>query len=145
MLAFWLIGFEADSADDSGENCVIELFGDSIGTRSSELSIGVKAHHDPRLHDDMARVALDVDASAWHTYSAAWTTEQVRFLVDDHLVRTVEQGFNYPMQLMVDLFEFHTGEAVDPLEVPQGGRNRPGTRLPAPVTPVVTAQLTSQR
>jgi hypothetical protein len=131
MLAFWLIGFEADSADESGEICVIELFGDSIGTSSSELSVGVKAHHDPRLHDDMARVALDIDASAWHTYSAAWTTEQVRFFVDDHLIRTVEQGFDYPMQLMVDLFEFRTGEAVDPSQYPKVGEIGPvrGYRL----------------
>ena len=58
----WLIGFEEDSPDDSGEICVVELFGDSIGVSSSELSIGVKAHHDPRLTDDMDRVPENLDA-----------------------------------------------------------------------------------
>lgn len=111
MLAFWLVGFEKESPDDSGEICVVELFGDSVGTESSELSIGVKAHHDPRLVDDMARVTMPLDATAWHTYSAEWDADGVRFYVDDELVRTVDQGFEYPMQLMVDLFEFRSAAA----------------------------------
>jgi len=106
MLAFWLIGFEKESSDDSGEICVVELFGDSVGTETSELSIGVKAHQDPRLRDDMARVTVALDATVWHTYSAEWDATRVRFYVDDDLVRAVDQGVTYPMQLMVDLFEF---------------------------------------
>jgi hypothetical protein len=121
MLAFWLIGFEADAPADSGEICVVELYGDSIGTARSELSIGVKAHHDPRLRDDMARVRLDMDASAWHTYSAEWTRDRVRFYVDDDLVRTVDQGMDYPMQLMIDLFEFRTDTMADPSNYPKTG------------------------
>ena len=112
MLAFWLIGYEAESPDDSAEICVVELFGDSIGTTTSTLSIGVKAHHDPRVRDDMARIPLNLDASAWHTYAAAWTRDRVRFFVDDQLVRTVDQGVDYPMQLMVDLFEFRTDDTA---------------------------------
>jgi Glycosyl hydrolases family 16 len=112
MLAFWLIGFEADSSDDSAEICVVELFGDAIGTTTSTVSIGVKAHHDPRMHDDMARIPLELDATTWHTYAAEWTPERVRFYVDDRLVRTVDQGVDYPMQLMVDLFEFRTDETT---------------------------------
>jgi len=106
MLAFWLIGFEADSPYDSGEICVVELFGDSIGPGSSQLSTGIKAHHDPRLVDDMARVPWPVNATDWHTYAAEWTPEHVRFFVDDQHVRTVSQSIDYPMQLMLDLFEF---------------------------------------
>jgi hypothetical protein len=114
LLAFWLIGFEKDSPDDSGEICVVELFGDSVGTETSELSIGVKAHHDPRLRDDMARVTMPLDATAWHTYSAEWDAGRVRFYVDDDLVRSVDQGVAYPMQLMVDLFEFRSAATEGP-------------------------------
>jgi hypothetical protein len=106
ILAFWLVGFEADSPENSGETCVVELFGDSISTTTSEVSVGVKAHHDRRLHDDMARVHLDLDASDWHTYSAEWTELGVSFFVDDDHIRTVGQRIAYPMQVMLDLFEF---------------------------------------
>ena len=47
-----------------------------------------------------------------HAYAAAWTRDRVRFFVDDQLVRTVDQGVDYPMQLMVDLFEFRTEETA---------------------------------
>lgn len=121
MLAFWLVGFEADSPEDAGEICVVELFGDSISTTASELSIGVKAHHDRRLRDDMARLRLDLDASDWHTYSADWGEQSVSFYVDGHHLRTVEQRIDYPMQLMVDLFEFRPDGPVDLSGYPKVG------------------------
>jgi beta-glucanase (GH16 family) len=54
----------------------------------------------------MAEVALAIDATDWHTYGATWTPDAIGFYVDDQLVRTVEQRIDYPLQLMVDLFEF---------------------------------------
>jgi hypothetical protein len=105
MLAFWLVGYE-EAAEDSGEICVAELFGHAIAGDRCRVRVGVKAHNDPRLHEDMAEVELAIDATDWHTYSAAWTPDRVGFYVDDRLVRTVEQRIDYPLQLMVDLFEF---------------------------------------
>lgn len=36
MLAFWLVGFEEESAEQSGEISVAELFGSAIGPRASD-------------------------------------------------------------------------------------------------------------
>jgi hypothetical protein len=118
MLAFWLIGFEA-SPEDSGEICVAELFGNAIGPERSRVNVGVKAHNDPRLTPDMEAVELELDATDWHTYSAEWNPERVRFFVDDRLVRTVHQRIDYPLQLMVDLFEFPDGPERDPAAYPK--------------------------
>jgi glycosyl hydrolase family 16 len=121
MLAFWLVGFEEESPESSGEICVAELFGNAIGPRRSGVRIGVKAHNDPRLRDDMEELALDLDATAWHSYAAEWTPERIRFFVDDRLVRTVNQRIDYPLQLMVDLFEFPQGTGRDPAAYPKVG------------------------
>src|SRR3954452_24354909 len=121
MLAFWLVGFEASSPEASGEICVAELFGHAIGPEGSRVRIGMKAHHDPGLMWEMEDVALDLDATDWHTYGAEWTPERVRFFVDDRLVRTVRQGLDYPLQLMVDLFEFPEGPERDPAAYPKTG------------------------
>jgi hypothetical protein len=118
MLAFWLVGFEA-SPEDSGELCVAELFGNAVGPDRSRVRIGVKAHNDPRLAWDMEEVPLDLDATDWHTYSAEWTSERVRFFIDDELIRSVHQGIGYPLQLMVDLFEFPNGPQRDPTTYPK--------------------------
>jgi hypothetical protein len=83
------------------------------------VRIGVKAHHDPRLHTDMEDVVLPLDATDWHTYSAAWTPERIDFFVDDEPVRTVHQRIDYPLQLMVDLFEFPDGPERDPAAYPK--------------------------
>lgn len=121
MLAFWLVGFEEESAEASGEICVAELFGHAIGPDRSRIRIGVKAHDDPRLRSDMDDVELELDATDWHTYSAEWTPERVRFFVDEQLVRIVRQRIDYPLQLMVDLFEFPDRAERDPAAYPKIG------------------------
>ena len=121
MLAVWLVGFEEDSPDQSGEICIAELYGQRIGATGSAVRLGIKAHHDPRLREDMTDVHLDLDATDWHTYATAWDSEETRFYVDDQLIRTVPQGLDYPLQLMIDLFEFPPDEARDPSAYPKTG------------------------
>ena len=119
MLAVWLVGFEETAPEQSGEICITELYGHAIGSGGSTVRMGIKAHQDPRLREDMADVDLELDATAWHTYAAAWTAQVTRFYVDDRLVRTVPQGLDYPLQLMVDLFEFPAGTERDPAAYPK--------------------------
>ena len=69
----------------------------------------------------MARIPADLDAGQWHDYAAAWDAQRVRFFVDDDLVRTVEQSIHYPLQLMVDLFEFPAGPRRNPDDYPKMG------------------------
>src|SRR3712207_7853323 len=51
------------------------LYGSAVGPGRSTVRLGVKAHHDPRLETDMADVALDLDATDWHSYAAARSEE----------------------------------------------------------------------
>jgi hypothetical protein len=120
MLAFWLVGFE-ETPEDCGELCVAELFGDRIGAAGSRVNVGVKAHHDPRLVDDMRAVDLDLDAREWHEYAVEWDAGRpgITFLVDGAVVHTSQQRLGYPLQLMVDLFEFRDG-------APDGGYPKTG-------------------
>jgi hypothetical protein len=67
----------------------------------------------------MDDVELPIDATDWHTYAAEWSPEGVRFLVDGGVVRTVAQAIVYPLQLMVDLFEFPPGPERDPAAYPK--------------------------
>lgn len=121
MLAVWLVGLEEESPDQAGEICLAELYGDRIGPGGSSVTTGIKAHGDPRLREDMADVPLAIDATGWHTYSAAWTGEATHLYVDDAIVRTLDQGLDYPLQLMLDLFEFPSGPDRDPAAYPKHG------------------------
>ena len=117
-----LVGFEETTPEQSGEICIAELYGHAIGPGGSTVRMGIKAHHDPRLGEDMADIALGIDATDWHTYAAAWTPEETRFYVDDRQVRTLSQGLDYPLQLMIDLFEFPAGPVRDPAAYPKTGQ-----------------------
>jgi hypothetical protein len=121
MLAVWLVGFEEAAPEQAGEICIAELYGHALGPGGSTVRMGIKAHHDPRLREDMADVRLGIDATDWHTYAAAWTAQETRFSVDGRLVRTVPQGLDYPLQLMIDLFEFPAGAVRDPAAYPKTG------------------------
>ncbi|HYI25014.1 MAG TPA: glycoside hydrolase family 16 protein, partial [Thermomicrobiales bacterium] len=106
MVAFYLVGFEDASPDHAGEICVVEIFGNAIGDRETTINTGIKAHHDPNLVDDMATLSLPINGSDWHTYGTEWDEREVRLLVDGTVIRTIPQGFSYPMLLLVSLFEF---------------------------------------
>jgi hypothetical protein len=122
LTAAWLVGFEETSPEDSGEICVVELFGNVIGVHGSQVRTGVKAHHDPRLRTQMQDRVLDLDATDPHTYAAVWDRSRVRIYVDDLLVHTVEQGVTYPLQLMVDLFELPEDEDREPAGYPKSAQ-----------------------
>ncbi len=119
LTAVWLVGVEDSSPEDSGEVCVAELFGRALANDRSQVRLGIKAHHDPRLRTEMMDLVLDLDATQEHAYAAARDEHRLGFLVDDVEVHRVEQGTAYPLQLMVDLFELPVGEQRDPADYPK--------------------------
>lgn len=120
MLGIWLVGFE-ETPEQSGELCLAELFGDAIGPDRSRVRLGVKAHHDPRLTSEVVDVDLPLDASQPHTYAVEWGPSGCRFFVDGDQVHRSSQTLDYPLQLMLDLFEFPRG-ARTPDGYPKVGR-----------------------
>lgn len=111
MVAFWPIGFE-DRPEDSGEICVAEVFGHDIDDEGGWVTVGVKAHHDPRLHDDVERIRVRGDLTQPHDYAVEWTPDRLRFFVDGRWVKTVAQRIDYPVQLMLDVFELPPATGV---------------------------------
>jgi hypothetical protein len=105
MVALWLIGLE-DVPERSGEILVAEIFGRDVTPDRAKVGMGVRRWADPALTDDVVAAEVAVDVRDWHTYSADWTQEHVAFYVDDRLVRVVDQAPDYPMQLMLDIYEF---------------------------------------
>jgi len=108
MVALWLIGYEDDPAR-SAEICVCEIFGRDVGRQRAAVGMGVHPFGDPRIVDDFAAVELPIDARELHVYAAEWTPGRAAFFVDGELVKTVDQAPDYPMQLMLSLYEFPDG------------------------------------
>jgi hypothetical protein len=120
MLGIWLVGFEESGPEDSGELCIAELFGNKLTPSSSTVRVGVKAHNDPRLVDDISDVVLPINATRPHVYTVRWHSDLIEFEVDGAVVKTCHhQRLAYEQQLMIDLFEFPEPGARDPRGYPK--------------------------
>jgi len=105
MVALWPIGFE-DRPEDCGEICIAEIFGSEIDDDGGWVGVGVKPQRDPRLRLDFEKVRVEGDLTAMHDYAVQWSPDEVRFFIDHRWVKTVPQTIDYPMQLMLDIYEF---------------------------------------
>ena len=109
MAAVWMVGLE-DQPSRSAEICIFEVFGDALSTGDGEptaaVGMGVHPFRDPAITDDFAAPRLAIDVTEFHVYAADWRPGQVDFLVDGQPVRTVHQAPDYPMQMMVAVFDF---------------------------------------
>jgi hypothetical protein len=111
MAALWMIGYE-DEPERSAEICIAEIFGRDVRSNETGIGMGVHPFHDPTIRDEFATVLVPIDARESHTYAAAWTPESVAFYVDDTLAKVVRQSPAYPMQFMLDIFEFRGAETA---------------------------------
>jgi len=105
MAALWLIGFE-DRPENSGEICVMEIFGRDVAPGRVAVGMGIHPHHDPRLREDFERVELALDPSEPHDYAIDWTTGGITWAVDGRVVRTTDLSPADPMQLMLGVYAF---------------------------------------
>ena len=110
MVALWMIGFE-DRPERSAEICVLEIFGRDVSPHQARVGMGLHPFGDPSIRDEFAAEPVPIDAREAHWYAAAWTPDHVAFYVDERLVKVVRQSPAYPMQVMLNVYEF----AVDAL------------------------------
>lgn len=120
MLAAWLVGAENRSPTHSGEICIFEIDADKIGPHS-RARCGVKAHGDATLVTEMTEVTIPLDASRPHTWSATWGPTGTVIACEGAAVAHSIQAPDYPMILMLDLFEIG-GRSPDPADYPKTAR-----------------------
>ena len=101
MAAFWLAGVET-RPEQSGEICVMEVFGDA----PQAVGTGLHRFRDPALTEDWATVTLPIDVTTFDTYAVDWSPGSLTFTVDGAVTRHVPQAPDYPVQLQLAVFDF---------------------------------------
>lgn len=104
LTALWLIGLE-DVPERSGELCLVELFGHEVGRDASVVRMGIHPFGDPALDDDLRHMTVPFDTGEPHDYAVAWERGRSDFFVDDAPVLSLDQAPDYPLALMLDLYE----------------------------------------
>lgn len=105
LVSLYLIGFERDHPEDSGEITLMEVFGAQTGIAQSTVNVGVKRINDPRLRDEIHPVTLPIDLVDWHDYAMTWSPTGVTFAIDGETVATTSQSPRYAMQLMLTMYD----------------------------------------
>ncbi len=116
MFAAWMVGLE-DRAERCGEICLVEVFGDAVGDGTAAVGQGIHRFRDPALTEDFAADRHVIDVTRPHTYRADWESGRVTFSIDGVVTRTSAQSPDYPMMLILGVFDF-PDRAGDPNDVP---------------------------
>jgi hypothetical protein len=120
MFSAWMIGLE-DEPERCGEICVVEVFGDTLTDGGAAIGCGIKAIRDPALTQEFSADWRPVDVSERHEYAVDWSAGRVEFFLDGEPIRTAHQAPDYPLQLIIGVFDFPDGAdpaGADP-EVPE--------------------------
>jgi hypothetical protein len=118
MFSVWMVGLE-DQPDRCGEICLVEVFGDSVGSGADGVTValgrGIHRFRDPALDEEFSADRYGLDISRPHRYAVDWQPGRVDFFVDDMRTMSSTQAPGYPMELIIGVFDF-PGKA-DPSEV----------------------------
>jgi hypothetical protein len=131
-----------DEPTRCGEICVFEVFGDALEaegeTPTAEVGMGVHPFRDPALTEEFDAPRLAIDVGEFHVYAADWRPGQLDFLIDGQPVKRVHQAPDYPMQMMVAVFDFPAKAApgVAPDHVPELAIDYVRGHLSSDATPV---------
>ena len=117
MVAFWMSGIE-DTPEHSGEICVMEVFGDAVGEGTANVGMGLHEIRDPVLTEDFAAEPLPIEVSDVHTYGVDWRPGSLTFTLDGTPVKRVAQSPDYPVQLMIGVFDFPDKADLSAPDVP---------------------------
>jgi hypothetical protein len=104
VVALWMIGYE-DEPEKSSEICIFEIKGENVNTESATIGYGIHPFGDPTLQDDFHEDSFDIDVRKYHIYAVEWTPTHIDFYLDNKKIRTILQSPNYPMQLMLNIYE----------------------------------------
>jgi Glycosyl hydrolases family 16 len=121
MFSAWLVGLE-DQPMRCGEICLVEIFGNSDdGSGQVALGRGIHPFRDPRLVEDFWAEPGALVVGELHSYAVDWQPDRVDFLVDGVVTRSVLQAPDYPMQLIIAVFDFpaENADSPGPLSVPE--------------------------
>jgi hypothetical protein len=78
----------------------------------------VKHHRDPALTWEFSADPLPIDVAENHTFAVDWRPGSLDFSVDGEAVRHLDQAPDYPVQLMIGVFDFPAKAAPGEAEVP---------------------------
>ncbi|MBP2000165.1 beta-glucanase (GH16 family) [Paenibacillus shirakamiensis] len=109
--AWWMVGFQQDQ-NASGEtkmNAEVDIF-ETLGNNPTTELINLHPWNDPNITSSGNSASSGADLSQdFHVYGFEWTETNMKFYLDNQLVKTINQSPNYPMMTLLGLYEKRNG------------------------------------
>lgn len=119
MVSLWMVGLE-DVPERCAEICIMEVFGDAVDPGvSTGVGSGLHRFRDPGAHEDFAVVRRPIDVADVHVYAVDWRADRIDVTVDGEHLRSCPDPPDYPMQLMLAVFDFPERSQGDDDVVPE--------------------------
>ncbi|GAB2824885.1 glycoside hydrolase family 16 protein [Ferruginibacter profundus] len=109
LVSFRLRGYDQNQKK-TGEICIFEIKGNALKGNQVIINYGVQKFHDQKIKEDFFQRSFDIDVSWFHCYAVEWDREKVIFFIDNKKIGQINQSPDYPMQLMLGIFEFPVAE-----------------------------------
>lgn len=103
VAALWLLGLE-DKPENSGELCLFEIKSENLAENEMLVGMGTKAYFDPRLSTDFTEFRVN-NPDEFHMYAVTKTSAGLAFEIDGQTVFSSTQTYDYPLQLMLGVYE----------------------------------------
>ena len=95
------------------------MFGDTVRDGTVAYGCGIHAFRDPALTEEFAAEPRALDVAQPHAYAVDWRPGRVDFFLDGEQIRTVQQAPDYPMLLIIGVFDFPDRAAPGDDQVPE--------------------------
>ncbi len=112
VVSLWMIGYE-DEPQRSGELCVFEIKGWNVKEKAAVIGYGIHQFADPKLNEAFFEEVFELDVMDFHVYAVEWMPGKSIFYIDGQKIKELPQAPDYPMQLMLGIYEVPEGKADD--------------------------------
>ncbi|MBS4064377.1 MAG: glycoside hydrolase family 16 protein [Chitinophagaceae bacterium] len=109
VVSLWMIGYE-DEPHRSAEICVFEIKGWNVQQESSVIGYGIHRFNDPKMEEAFFEDRFELNVMDFHVYAVEWQPGTTSFYIDGQKIKELPQAPDYPMQLMLGIYEVPEGE-----------------------------------
>ncbi|MBN8641202.1 MAG: glycoside hydrolase family 16 protein [Flavobacteriales bacterium] len=104
VISLWMIGFE-DTPNKSAEICIMEIKGWNINDNKVKIGMGIHKFNDSKLTENFSEKEYTIDVNEFQIYAVHWTESETNFYINNIKVKEIQQSPDYPMQLMLGIYE----------------------------------------
>lgn len=104
MVSFRMRGYDS-LLKKSAEVYIFEVKGKSVKGNFAKIGYGIRKFQDKKIDEEFYETAVDIDVSRFHCYAVEWDSQKFTFYIDNKKIKQIDQLLDYPMQLMLGIFE----------------------------------------